>query len=114
MQQYDAYFQKAGQQYNVDPALLRAVALVESGGDPKATSPVGAQGLTQIMPATAAGPSRKDHCKVIARVPDFLELTSKGSAPFRIADIRRRKVDSREVSGPSASHGVLSAGQTVH
>lgn len=53
MQQYDAYFEQAGQRYNIDPALLRAVALVESGGNQNATSPVGAQGLTQIMPDTA-------------------------------------------------------------
>lgn len=45
----------AGQQYGIDPLLLQAQAQVESGGNPLATSPAGAEGLMQIMPQTAAG-----------------------------------------------------------
>jgi len=37
----------------VSPALVLAVMSVESGGDGKALSPAGAQGLMQLMPATA-------------------------------------------------------------
>jgi soluble lytic murein transglycosylase-like protein len=38
----------------VSPALVLAVMAVESAGDPKAESRAGAQGLMQLMPATAA------------------------------------------------------------
>ncbi len=41
--------------YGLPSGLLAAVAQVESGGDARAVSPAGAQGLMQIMPATARG-----------------------------------------------------------
>lgn len=48
-------FQQAGAKYGLQPALLAAVAKVESGYDPAAVSGAGAQGLMQLMPATARG-----------------------------------------------------------
>ena len=37
----------------MDEAFVRAIAHAESGYDPKATSPKGAQGVMQLMPAVA-------------------------------------------------------------
>jgi hypothetical protein len=46
-------YQVVGYLYNLDPDLLRAIATAESGGNPYAVSPKGAQGLMQLMPGTA-------------------------------------------------------------
>ena len=43
----------AAHQQGLDPALLLAVIAVESGGQARAVSSRGAQGLMQLMPATA-------------------------------------------------------------
>lgn len=44
----------AARKYNVDPRLAAAVAQTESGGNQDAVSPVGAVGVMQLMPETAA------------------------------------------------------------
>lgn len=50
---YAEYIEAAAERHAVEPALIVAVAQVESRFDPFAISPKGAQGLMQLMPATA-------------------------------------------------------------
>lgn len=52
---YAELFATAGERHGVNAALLTAVARAESGFNHRAVSPVGAQGLMQLMPATARG-----------------------------------------------------------
>jgi hypothetical protein len=51
----DPHFDEAARLNNLDPTLLRALALGESNGDPRAVSSKGALGLMQFMPDTAKG-----------------------------------------------------------
>jgi len=50
---YDEDIQIVSKQFGIDPALVRCIIGVESGFNPLAISVKGAQGLMQLMPATA-------------------------------------------------------------
>jgi len=52
-ERYAPLIEEAARASSIEPALVRAVLVVESGGDPKALSPRGARGLMQLMPETA-------------------------------------------------------------
>lgn len=51
--EYDAYIREAAALYQIPAALVRAVIRVESNFNPRAISRANAQGLMQLIPATA-------------------------------------------------------------
>jgi soluble lytic murein transglycosylase-like protein len=52
--EYDPFIVESASRYGIDPRILRAVCFIESRFRVEATSPKGARGLMQFMPATAA------------------------------------------------------------
>ncbi|MBE3602908.1 lytic transglycosylase domain-containing protein [bacterium] len=79
-----AMFAAVGRMYAIDPDLLAAIAAAESDGRPDAISPKGAEGLMQLMPATARR----------YRVDDpFDPVESALGAARMLDDLRRRNDD---------------------
>ena len=54
LDKFDHLIMGSAIQYGVEPSLVKAVVLAESGMNPDAVSRTGAQGLMQLMPPTAA------------------------------------------------------------
>lgn len=52
---FDTSIENSSEKYGVDKSLVHAVINTESGYDPDALSDAGAQGMMQLMPATAEG-----------------------------------------------------------
>lgn len=87
---YASLFEAAAQRHGVSAELLSAVARQESGYNPRATSPAGAQGLMQLMPGTAAGLGVKNAYDPTQAVDGAARLLSTlldrfGSTPLALA-----------------------------
>ena len=74
--QYDHVIQEAARRQGLDPLILKAVMKVESDFNPYAVSSKGAQGLMQLMPATAREMN-------VRRVFDPMENVHGGAAYLR-------------------------------
>ncbi|WP_211140226.1 lytic transglycosylase domain-containing protein [Acinetobacter pollinis] len=57
---FDVLIHRSAQQHGIPAGLIKAIMHTESGFNVRATSPVGAQGLMQLMPATAKRFNVKD------------------------------------------------------
>lgn len=53
--EFEPIITSCSREYGVDSSLVKAVIHAESGYNPSAVSPAGAQGLMQLMPKTAQG-----------------------------------------------------------
>ena len=81
--EYEEFITKYSAKYDVDPALVAAVILQESRFNPKSVSSVGAQGLMQFMPGTAA-----TMAKETGRWPNYDIFDAETSVEFGAAHLR--------------------------
>lgn len=103
-QPLDGIVTRIANETGIDPKLLHALIIVESAYDPNAVSPVGAAGLTQLMPGTARELGVTNRFDVeanlrggarylalqIARFGDLrLALAAYNSGPGRVARLGR-------------------------
>ena len=81
---------RAAARWDVSAALISAQLLAESGFDPRAVSPVGARGIAQFMPATAAAYGLRDPFDAPAAIDAQAHLMSDllaqlGAVPLALA-----------------------------
>lgn len=103
-QPFGAAIDAAAQAHGLDPKLLHALVITESAYKANARSPVGAVGLTQLMPATAFDLGVRDRldpvenlrggadylARQIVRFGDIrLALAAYNSGPTRVARLGR-------------------------
>ena len=89
--EFEPIVKSIASEYGVDKNLVKAVIHAESGYNPNAVSPKGAQGLMQLMPKTAQGLSvpnsfdPKDNIRGGVRYLRFLLDTFKGDVTLALA-----------------------------
>ena len=77
----DPLFDAAAKQYDIDPNLLRSVALQESGANPAiSNSPQGAEGIMQFLPATAKEMGVQDPYDPAQAIPGAARYLGQGLA----------------------------------
>ena len=89
--EYEPIISSCSLKYGVDSSLVKAVIHAESGYNPNAVSPKGAQGLMQLMPKTAQGlkvadcMNPSDNIRGGVRYLKFLLDTFKGNESLALA-----------------------------
>lgn len=86
---YHSLIVKTAYQYKVEPAIIKAIIMAESGFNAKAVSKVGARGLMQLMPRTARSLGVEDIFKpahnIDAGVRYFKYLLDKYDGEIKLA-----------------------------
>ena len=86
---YHSLIVKTAYRYKVEPAIIKAIIMAESGFNPKAVSKVGARGLMQLMPRTARSLGIEDSFKpahnIDAGVRYFKYLLDKFDGEIKLA-----------------------------
>lgn len=89
--EFEPLIKSLASEYGVDSSLIKAVIHAESGYNPNAVSPKGAQGLMQLMPKTAQGLKvsnsfdPKENIRGGVRYLRFLLDTFKGDVTLALA-----------------------------
>ena len=89
--EFEPIISSCSREFGVDSSLVKAVIHAESGYNPNAVSPTGAQGLMQLMPKTAQGHkvadclNPSDNIRGGVRYLKFLLDTFKGNASLALA-----------------------------
>jgi len=89
--EFEPIIQSCAKEFGVDCSLVKAVIHAESGYNPNAVSPKGAQGLMQLMPSTAKGlkvadtMNPSDNIRGGVRYLRFLLDTFKGNEELALA-----------------------------
>lgn len=97
LRKFEPLVLKASNDFDLDPALLKAVMAAESAFRPDAVSPKGAIGLMQVMPATAARYGvQADQKRTIEEKLVDPELNIRVGARY-LRDLRRKFANQQEL-----------------
>jgi len=86
---YHMFIIQTASQYQIDPALIKAIIMAESGYNTKAVSKKGAKGLMQLMPNTARSLGVEDifnpHQNITGGVQYFKQMVNRFNGDVKLA-----------------------------
>ncbi len=86
---YHMFILQTASHYQIDPALIKAIIMAESGYNTKAISKKGAKGLMQLMPRTAQSMGVEDifnpHQNIAGGVQYFKQMVNRFNGDVKLA-----------------------------
>jgi soluble lytic murein transglycosylase-like protein len=86
---YHIFIIQTASQHQIDPALIKAIIMAESGYNTKAVSKKGAKGLMQLMPGTAQSLGVEDifnpHQNITGGVQYFKQMVNRFNGDVKLA-----------------------------